>query len=129
MKKIFLSLFITFIAIMPVSSETAIRWAKVSENNYINPEGIIGVEDIYGFTFLLKSFNKGQYERFNDKDVWYTLSQYTINCAKQTYKIGTIDSYGFEDNFVNGDYNKFATFQPIAEGTAVSEVAKRLCRP
>ena len=43
--------------------------------------------------------------------------------------VGVIDSYGYQDNFVNGDYNKYAKFQPIAEGTAVSEVAKRLCRP
>jgi len=106
-----------------------INWQKLSENNYINPDGIIGTDDIYGYSFIIKSYNKGQYERVNGNDVWYTLSQYTIDCSKMKYKIGMIDSYGYEDNFVNGDYNRYAKFQPIASGTAVSEAAKKLCRP
>lgn len=105
-----------------------ILWQKVAENNYINPDGIVGMEDIYGFSFILKSYNKGQYEPVNGKRIWYTLSQYTIDCGKKKYKIGMIDSYGYENNFINGDYNRYASFQPIVSGTAVSSVSKMLCR-
>jgi hypothetical protein len=129
MKKLILGVLLIFACALPTLSEDNTRWLKVADNNYINPEGIIGAENMYGYSFMLKSFNKGQYERVNNNDIWYTLGQYTINCGKYTYKIGTIDSYGYENNFVNGDYNRFAQFQPIAEGTAVSAVAKRLCKP
>ena len=131
MKKFFcLFLFLMIIGLPVFSShEDEINWVKVADNTFINPDGIIGCEDIYGFSFLLKAYNKGQYEPVNGKKIWYTLSQYTIDCSKKKYKIGVIDSYGFKDNFVNGDYNRYSTFQPIVQGTAVSEVYKNLCRP
>jgi len=110
------------------AQDETILWQKVADNNYINPDGIVGMEDIYGFSFILKSYNKGQYEPVNGKRIWYTLSQYTIDCGKQKYKIGMIDSYGYENNFINGDYNRYAAFQPIVSGTAVSAVSKMLCR-
>ncbi len=132
MKKIFTLLLLIIFSCTPAifAKENAdINWQKVAQNSYINPDGIIGTEDIYGFSFLIKAYNKGQYEPINGNRIWYTLSQYTIDCAKQKYKIGVIDSYGYKDNFVNGDYNRYATFQPIIQGTAISEVAKELCRP
>lgn len=104
------------------------QWKRVSENVYIDPDGIIGTEDIYGFSFLLKSLNKGQYEPVYGKDIWYTISQYTIDCSKHAYKIGVIDSYGYENQFINGDYNSLAKFQPIVKDTAVSVVAGKLCK-
>ena len=133
MKKIAILLIMLLISFMPVLSAQEdtddTEWQKVAENSYVNLDGITGMEDIYGFSFLIKAYNKGQYEPVNGKKIWYTLSQYTIDCAKQKYKIGVIDSYGFKNNFVNGDYNRYATFQPIVQGTAVSAVAKELCRP
>jgi hypothetical protein len=132
MKKVYLLLLILIFGFLPVFSaqhENDTEWVKVAENNYINPDGIIGLENIYGFSFLLKAYNKGQYEPVNGKKIWYTMSQYTLDCAKQKYKIGVIDSYGFKDNFINGDYNRYAQFQPIVQGSAVGEVAKKLCRP
>ena len=101
-------------------------WRQVDENNFINSDGII--EEQNGFTFMLKSFNKGQYEPVNGRRINYTISQYTIDCQNQEYKIGVIDSYGYEDNFINGDYNRYAKFQPIVSGTAIGEVAKCLCK-
>lgn len=128
MKKFFgIVLFLIFISLPSMSVEEDV-WRKVSPDCFINPDTIIGVEDIYGFSFLLKAYNKGQYEPVNGNKIWYTISQYTINCSKFTYKIGTIDSYGFEDEFVNGDYNRYAKFQPIIPDTAVSIVASKLCR-
>lgn len=106
-----------------------INWQQVSDNNFIDPDGIVGTEDIYGFTFILKSYNKGQYEPINGREIQYTLSQYTIDCLKNRYKIGVIDSYDKFGHFVNGDYNKYAKFQPIVSGTAVGAVAKNLCKP
>ncbi len=132
MKKIYALLLIILLSMIPVfsaqeSEET--QWVKVADNNYINPDGVIGLEDIYGFSFLLKAYNKGQYEPVNGRKISYTISQYTLDCGKQKYKIGTIDSYGNKDNFINGDYNRYAQFQPIIQGSAVGEVAKKLCRP
>ncbi len=111
------------------AAENEVLWEKVSDNNYINPDGITGTDDMYGFTFLLKSYNKGQYEPVNGKKISYTIGRYSIDCGRYTYKIGVIDSYGTDDNFITGDYNRYAKFQPIVEGTAVGNVAKRLCRP
>lgn len=131
MKKInllFLSLIISFCTVS-ASEKPQDIWRQVAPNNYIDPEGIVGTTDIYGFTFLLKAYNKGQYEPINGKKILYTLSQYTIDCVKQTYKIGVMDSYGQNDEFITGDYNRFATFQPIISGTAVSAVAQKLCKP
>lgn len=128
-------LFIVFIAIYlsffltSKASEQGVNWQKVDENNYINYESIIRTEEIYGFMFMLKSFNKGQYEPMNGNKISYTVSQYTLDCVKQTYKIGVIDSYGSDGNFINGDYNRYAKFQPIALGTAVGEVSRMLCKP
>ena len=134
MKKVtFLSLLLLSVSFIPAISaqdeQDNTEWQKVAENSYVNLDGIVGTEDIYGFSFLIKAYNKGQYEPVNGKKIWYTLSQYTVDCAKQKYKIGVIDSYGHKNNFVNGDYNRYATFQPIVQGTAVSAVAKELCRP
>lgn len=126
---------IFFILIMTVnlSAQAADRtddtsWKKVSDNIYIDSDGIVGTSEIYGFTFLLKSYNKGQYEPINGKDVWYTLSQYTIDCGHRRYKIGVMDSYGVHNNFIYGDYNRFAEFQPIVANTAVGIIADKLCR-
>lgn len=116
-------------SIVFAQSEEYTEWKRVDENSYIDFDGIVGAEDIYGFTFLLKSYNKGQYEPVNGKFIFYTLAQYTIDCAKRSYKIGVMDSYGKQDNFITGDYNKYAEFQPIVGGTAVSNVYKKLCRP
>lgn len=104
------------------------QWRRISENNYVDFDGIVGTTDIYGFTFLLKSYNKGQYEPVNGKAVFYTLSQYTVDCAKKRYKIGIMDSYGRNGNFITGDYNRYASFQPIVSGTAVDAFAKKFCR-
>ena len=114
----------------PVSfGQDEVEWKKVAENNYINPETIIGAEDVYGYIFMLKAYNKGQYEPINGKIISYTLSQYTIDCSRNSYKIGLMDSYDIQGNFVNGDYNRYAKFQPIVSGTAVSAVSQKLCRP
>ena len=132
MKKIFLSILFflcSTTSIVFAQSEEYTEWKRVDENSYIDSDGIVGTEDIYGFTFLLKSYNKGQYEPVNGKFIFYTLAQYTIDCAKRSYKIGVMDSYGKQDNFITGDYNKYAEFQPIVGGTAVSNVYKKLCRP
>ncbi len=132
MKKIFLSILFflcSMTSIVFAQSEEYTEWKRVDENSYIDSDGIVGAEDIYGFTFLLKFYNKGQYEPVNGKFIFYTLAQYTIDCAKRSYKIGVMDSYGKQDNFITGDYNKYAEFQPIVGGTAVSNVYKKLCRP
>lgn len=132
MKKIFLSILFFLCSVTSIvfaQSEEYTEWKRVDENSYIDSDGIVGAEDIYGFTFLLKSYNKGQYEPVNGKFIFYTLAQYTIDCAKRSYKIGVMDSYGKQDNFITGDYNKYAEFQPIVGGTAVSNVYKTLCRP
>lgn len=131
MKNLLILLLILFLtSITGICSENSedSSWKRVSDNNYIDSDGIVGTEDMYGFSFLLKSYNKGQYEPVNGKNVWYTLSQYTIDCGRKTYKIGVMDSYGYKNNFINGDYNKYAQFQPIVQGTAVSAVANKLCR-
>lgn len=127
--KRFFCLIISLLLSTVVFAAEDIQWTMLDANNYVNLEGIVGVEDIYGFSFLLKSYNKGQYEPVNGKEIWYTLSQYTIDCSKRKYKIGVIDSYGYSDNFVNGDYNRYAKFQPIVEGTAIDIISNKLCRP
>ena len=112
-----------------IASQDVSSWQYVAPNNYIDRDGIVGLRDRYGFSFLLKSYNKGQYEPINGRHIYYTLSQYELDCLKKRYKIGVIDSYDKEDGFVNGDYNRYAEFQPIVSGTAVFEVSKKLCRP
>ncbi len=131
MKNYILILVIFILSALAAYSEQVVEdttWKQVAQNIFINPEGIVGTEDIYGFTFVLKSFNKGQYEPINGRDVFYTMSRYTIDCSKNTYKIGVIDSYDKQGNFIYGDYNKYAKFQPIVQGTAVANVALKLCR-
>jgi len=129
MKKVLICILLLFCASQTVFAlSDDIEWKKVDENSFINPDGIIGVEDIYGYSFLLKSYNKGQYEPVMGRNIAYTIANYTIDCAKHTYKIGVIDSYDEDDSFVNGDYNKYATFQPVVQGTAVWNVASKLCR-
>lgn len=110
-------------------AQEEIGWTQVDSSNYINYDNVVGVEDIYGFTFLLKSYNKGQYEPLYGKRIWYTLSQYTLDCSTRKYKIGIIDSYGYSNNFINGDYNRYAKFQPIVKGTAIDSIGQKLCRP
>lgn len=132
MKKLLLTTIILFIStVIAYSAENSAEsgWKRVSDSSFIDEDGIMGAEDIYGFSFLLKSYNKGQYEPVNDKKISYTLAQYTIDCGKQTYKIGVIDSYDKQGNFVSGDYNRFAKFQPIVQGTSISNVYQKLCRP
>ena len=111
------------------ASYAAENWTKVAPNNYVDYEAVIGLQERYGYSFLLKAYNKGQYEPIDGRQILYTLSQYEIDCGRKTYKIGIIDSYDKDDIFVNGDYNRFAQFQPIVTGTAVSAVAGKLCKP
>lgn len=124
----FLALICSTLSVCFANSDDTI-WKRVDENSFIDSDAIVGTPDIYGFSFMLKSYNKGQYEPVNGKSIWYTLAQYTIDCGKSSYKIGVMDSYGREDNFITGDYNRFAQFQPIVGGTAVYNVYKKLCRP
>lgn len=130
MKKIFTLILFAFLILLPVSSKEneSSEWERVAPNNYVYKDTIVGTEDFYGFSFLLKSYNKGQYEPVNNRQILYTLGMYEINCLKHTYKIGTIDSYDDEGDFVNGDYNKYAQFQPIVQGTAIDVLASRLCK-
>ena len=128
-KKIFLLVFIVIFSMSCVgASQNDSSWQYIAPNNYIDRDGIVGLHDRYGFSFLLKSYNKGQYEPINGRKISYTLSQYELDCIKRRYKIGVIDSYD-DDGFVNGDYNRYAEFQPIVQGTAVYEVSRKLCRP
>lgn len=128
MKKLLFIAFIFICSMTLVFANEEIEWRRVAPNNYIYEDGIMGTDYMYGFSFLLKSFNKGQYEPINGKKISYTLNQYEINCLKRSYKIGLMDSYDEEGNFIYGDYNKYAQFQPIVEGTAVYEVYKNLCK-
>jgi len=127
MKKI-LPLMIFILSAFCVCSANT-QWQRVAPNNYVDESAIVGLEDKYGFSFLLKAFNKGQYEPIEGRQVHYTLAQYEIDCAKKSYKIGVIDSYDEDDIFINGDYNKYAEFQPIVKGTAVEILSDKLCRP
>ena len=130
MKKIFALILFAFLILLPVSSKEneSAEWERVAPNNYVYKDTIAGTDGFYGFSFLLKSYNKGQYEPVNNRQILYTLGMYEINCLKHTYKIGTIDSYDDEGDFVNGDYNKYAQFQPIVQGTAIDVLASRLCK-
>ena len=129
MRKILLiSLILLMSSFVYAKDDDGSTWTKVGKNSYIDYSSVVGLEDFYGFSILLKSYNKGQYEPVNGKPISYTLGQYKINCLKQTYQIGMLDSYDKNDNFVNGDYNKYSEFRPIIEDTTISEVAKYLCR-
>ena len=132
MKKLLLLLLVMIGFIQTVAysnnSYNSDEWTKVVENNYVNTSGITGTYDRYGFSFLLKSYNKGQYEPVNNHAISYTISRYTIDCDKLSYKIGIMDSYGKNDEFITGDYNKFAQFQPIIPDTAIGTIANKLCK-
>lgn len=128
MKKIWLSVLLFILFVLPAWSKETSDWEYIAPNNYVYKDGIMGLENIYGYSFLLKSYNKGQYEPVNGKQVHYTLGQYEINCAKRTYKIGVLDSYDENDIFINGDYNKYAQFQPVVEGTAIYVMTTKLCK-
>ena len=130
MKKIFVIILFAFLILLPVNSKenSDAEWERVAPNNYVYKDTIAGTEGFYGYSFMLKSYNKGQYEPINGRQVLYTLGMYEINCLKHSYKIGTLDSYDDDGDFVNGDYNKYAQFQPIVEGTAIDVMASRLCR-
>ncbi len=127
-KSVILFLFCMVLICASAMAQEDFSWSKVDENNYIDYQTVVGSDDMYGYSFLLKSYNKGQYESVNGKKILYTLGQYELNCGKRTYKIGIIDSYDKQGNFVNGDYNKYSQFQPIVEGTAVWVVASKLCK-
>ena len=113
MKKLLVIFLLFILCTLPVSTKESEEWEHIAPNNYVYKEGINGLENIYGYSFLIKSYNKGQYE---------------INCAKKTYKIGVLDSYDENDNFINGDYNKYAQFQPVVEGTAIYVMTTKLCK-
>jgi hypothetical protein len=100
----------------------------VSQNSYINPKGIVRYPD-GTYSVIIKSYNKGQYEPINGRFISYTLSQHFIDCENSTYKLGLIDSYDDEDNFVNGDYNRYATFQPVIQGNSAGAVYNLICKP
>jgi hypothetical protein len=100
----------------------------ISVNSYINPSEIVKISD-GNYSFILKAYNKGQYEPVNGRFIEYTLTEHIINCTNATYKLGLIDSYDKENNFVNGDYNRYATFQPIVQGTSVGDVYNLICKP
>ena len=119
---------ISGISLAQASKDDQTNWEKIDVNSYVDPDGITGTENFYGYSFLLKSYNKGQYEPVNNRQVFYTLGRYEINCLKHTYKIGIMDSYDEDGYFINGDYNKYAQFQPIVQGTAIEVLASRLCR-
>lgn len=127
MKNLIILIIIVFTSCIFVQAQD-LNWTRIDDNNFVDYESVVGADDMYGYTFLMKSFNKGQYEPVNGRSILYTLSHYEINCAKRTYKIGVMDSYDKNDGFVNGDYNRFAEFQPVVEGSAVSVVASKLCR-
>lgn len=129
MKRFFIYLNIVLLLFIGLKSAALDNWTRVTPNNYVDYEDVIGLQDRYGFSFLLKSYNKGQYEPIGGRQIKYTLSQYEIDCQKHAYKIGIIDSYDDDDIFVNGDYNRYAEFQPIVTGTAVSAISSKLCRP
>lgn len=128
MKKISLSILLFILFIMPAVGKESPEWEHIAPNNYVYTDGITGLENIYGYSFLLKSYNKGQYEPVNGRQVHYTLGQYELNCAKRTYKIGVLDSYDEKDVFINGDYNKYAQFQPVVKGTAIYAMTTKLCK-
>ena len=80
MKKLLLTTIILFIStVIAYSAENSAEsgWKRVSDSSFIDEDGIMGAEDIYGFSFLLKSYNKGQYEPVNGKkDFLYVSTVY-----------------------------------------------------
>jgi hypothetical protein len=130
MKKfiIILNLILSTWLLLSVNAKETTYNKLISGNSYINPSEIIKISDgIY--SFIIKAYNKGQYEPINGRFISYTLTEHVLNCTNSTYKLGIIDSYDEDDDFVNGDYNKYATFQPIIEGTSDEAVYKLICKP
>ena len=129
MKKIVFTVFVLLLSLhISEARDVPNQWRQIADNSFLNTSTIFGTDDIYGFTFMLKAYNKGQYEPINGKNIAYTVSQYTVDCGNLTYKIGVIDSYSKDGNFINGDYNRYAKFRPIVIGTSVDKVSKNLCR-
>ena len=124
----FLSVYLIFIGCFACANDLEHSWKQVEYYSFINPETIVYESGNNNYTFLLKSYNKGQYEPVNGLEVSYTISQYTIDCNQKSYKIGMIDSYSKDGDFVNGDYNRYAKFQPVVSGTAVYNVMNNLCK-
>jgi hypothetical protein len=127
-RKVLLFYLIAFGCCCACANDLESVWKQVEYNSFINSETVIREADDNIYIFLLKSYNKGQYEPVNGVDVDYAISQYTVDCNQGLYKIGMIDSYSKEGNFVNGDYNRFAKFQPVVSGIAVYNVMKDLCK-
>ena len=126
MRKVLIStLFMAFFPVVVMGS--SLVWERVDDNSFINLQSIITSYERDEISFMLKAYNKGQYEAINGQNVDYTISQYTIDCMDKMYKIGVIDSYSEYGSFVNGDYNRYAKFRPIVSGTAVSNVADKFC--
>lgn len=130
MKNILIVIIFIFLIGLPLlAKDVATTWNRVDDSSFINTQTIVGLNDRYGYSFMLKAYNKGQYEHINGQRILYTISQYFIDCERKMYKIGVIDSYAEDGSFVNGDYNKYAKFRPIVLGTAISNVADNLCVP
>lgn len=128
-KRIIVIISIFLFASCAVCEEVGLDWTKIAPNNYVDMDAIVGTEDYYGFSFLLKAYNKGQYEPIYNQQILYTLSQYELDCGRHSYKIGVIDSYDEDGDFISSDYNRYAQFQPIVKDTAVYALSKKLCRP
>lgn len=127
-KLLFAVLLILQVLLLPcVAEENSELWQRVDENSFLSYATIVQ-EAKNQYSFMIKSYNKGQYEPINGNKILYTISQYSIDCEQNLYKIGVIDSYGEENKFVNGDYNRYAKFQPIVQGTAVGNVSTMLCK-
>lgn len=126
MKRLAVIFFIILFTVAAYAGGIEPNWYRIDNNNYYDPETVVDIDS--GYSFLLKAYNKGQYEPVNGRKILYTLSHYEINCQDVTYKIGVMDSYDKEDGFVNGDYNRYSEFQPVVEGSAVGYVFKKLCR-
>lgn len=125
---IFILFIFNFMA-FAMGSEVDLIWKKVDENSFINMKTIVASSEYYGYSFMLKSYNKGQYEPVNGQKISYTVSQYALDCGSLKYKIGVIDSFAEDGSFINGDYNRYAKFRPIVSGTAVYNIASKICRP
>jgi hypothetical protein len=130
MKKfiIILNLIVSTLLLLTANAKDSTYNKLISENSYINPSEIIKISD-GTYSLIIKAYNKGQYEPINGSFISYTLTEHVINCTSSTYKLGIINSYDEDDDFVNGDYNKYATFQPIVPGTTDGDVYNFICKP
>ena len=101
---------------------------KISNSSNSSILEIIKNSSENSYLLLLKTYNKGQFEPIDNRKIAYTISSYTIDCDNFLYKIGTIDSYSIENDFITGDYNKYAKFQPIVTGSDIGEISNKLCK-